>query len=49
MGKILDTTIPQSTKVNQAAILQQPLYKLDKNSKVRKAFEKLALEVIAKT
>ncbi|WP_407409397.1 ParA family protein [Acinetobacter sp.] len=49
VGKILDTTIPQSTKVNQAAILQQPLYKLDKNSKVRKAFEKLALEVIAKT
>jgi len=49
VGQILDTTIPQSTKVNQAAILQQPLYKLDKNSKVRKAFEKLALEVIAKT
>jgi chromosome partitioning protein len=49
VGQILDTTIPQSTKVNQAAILQQPLYKLDKNSKVRKAFEKLALEVISKT
>ena len=49
VGQILDTTIPQSTKVNQAAILQQPLYKLDKNSKVRKAFENLALEVIAKT
>ena len=49
VGQILDTTIPQSTKVNQAAILQQPLYKLDKNSKVRKGFEKLALEVIAKT
>ena len=48
VGQILDTTIPQSTKVNQAAILQQPLYKLDKNSKVRKAFENLALEIIAK-
>lgn len=30
VGKILETTIPQSTKVNQAAILQQPLLKVEK-------------------
>jgi chromosome partitioning protein len=49
VGKILETTIPQSTKVNQAAILQQPLLKVEKkNSKVRKAFESLATEIVAK-
>lgn len=48
VGKILETTIPQSTKVNQAAILQQSLLKVEKNSKVRKAFESLANEIVAK-
>lgn len=48
VGKILETTIPQSTKVNQAAILQQPLLKVEKNSKVRKAFESLANEIVVK-
>lgn len=49
VGKLLETTIPTSTKVNQAAIMQQALYELDKNSKVRKAFECLASEVIELT
>ncbi|MPN63501.1 hypothetical protein SDC9_211265 [bioreactor metagenome] len=35
-----------STKVNQAAILQQPLFSVDKNAKVRKAFQDLAKEII---
>lgn len=48
VGHILETTIPQSTKVNQAAILQQSLVKLDKNAKVRKAFESLANEIASK-
>jgi chromosome partitioning protein len=48
VGKILETTIPQSTKVNQAAILQQSLLKVEKGSKVRKAFESLAAEIVAK-
>ena len=48
VGKLLETTIPQSTKVNQAAILQQSLLKVEKNSKVRKAFESLANEIVAK-
>ncbi len=42
----MHTTIPMSTKVNQAAILQQPLLSVDKNSKVRKAFETLAQEIV---
>ena len=46
VGLLLNTTIPIGTKVNQAAILQQPLYEVDKTTKVRKAFEKLALEVM---
>lgn len=46
VGHLLTTTIPNSTKVNQAAILQQSLIQLDKNTKVRKAFESLALEII---
>lgn len=45
VGIILETTIPQSTKVNQAAIMQDSLVKLDKNSKVRKAFQNLADEI----
>lgn len=49
VGVILDTTIPQSTKVNQAAILKKPLLKLEKNSKVRMAFESLAQEIMAKS
>ena len=48
VGYLLQTTIPQSTKVNQAAILQQSLVRLEKNSKVRKAFEGLASEIVAK-
>lgn len=48
VGYIMETTIPQSTKVNQAAIMQQSLLKLDKSGKVRKAFESLAKEVLAK-
>ena len=48
VGNILDTSIPQSTKVNQAAILQQSLIKTDKNSKVRNAFKNLAEEVLSK-
>ena len=35
-----------STKVNQAAILKQSLLGVDKNSKVRKAFQDLAKEII---
>ena len=46
VGHLLTTTIPNSTKVNQAAILQQSLIQLDKNTKVRKVFESLALEII---
>lgn len=46
VGKLLNTEIPSSTKVNQAAIMKQPLSSLDKNSKVRKAFEKLAKEIV---
>ena len=46
VGELLETTIPMSTKVNQAAILQQPLFSVDKNSKVRKAFQDLAKEII---
>ena len=46
VGELLHTTIPMSTKVNQAAILQQPLLSVDKNSKVRKAFETLAQEIV---
>ena len=46
VGLLLNTTIPIGTKVNQAAILQQPLYEVDKTTKVRKAFEKLAIEVM---
>ena len=46
VGELLHTTIPMSTKVNQAAILQQPLLSVDKNSKVRKAFENLAQEIV---
>lgn len=46
VGELLNTTIPMSTKVNQAAILQQPLKNVDKNAKVRKAFQDLAKEVI---
>ena len=42
----MHTTIPMSTKVNQDAILQQPLLSVDKNSKVRKAFETLAQEIV---
>lgn len=48
VGLILDTKIPQSTKVNQAAILKKPLFKLEKNSKVRIAFQELAEEIMAK-
>ena len=48
VGKLLDTTIPQSTKVNQAAILKSTLVDLDKNAKVRQAFQALAKEIIAK-
>ena len=48
VGKLLDATIPQSTKVNQAAILKLPLVKLEKGAKVRKAFESLADEVMQK-
>ncbi len=48
VGELLKTTIPMSTKVNQAAILQQPLLSLDKSSKVRKAFQDLAKEIIGR-
>ena len=48
VGHILETTIPQSTKGNQAAIMQQSLLKLDKSGKVRKAFERLAEEILKK-
>lgn len=48
VGELLNTTIPMSTKVNQAAILQQSLSRLDKNSKVRKAFYDLAKEIITR-
>jgi len=48
VGVILENSIPQSTKVNQAAIMQQALLTLDKNGKVRKAFQKLAAEIIEK-
>lgn len=48
VGELLESTIPQSTKVNQAAILKLPLFKVDKNAKVRKAFENLAQELIQK-
>ena len=46
VGELLKTTIPMSTKVNQAAILKQPLLGIDKNAKVRKAFQDLAKEII---
>ncbi|OTG62405.1 ParA family protein [Acinetobacter silvestris] len=46
VGELLNTTIPISTKVNQAAILQQSLLRVDKNSKVRKAFQDLAKEIV---
>lgn len=48
VGLILENSIPQSTKVNQAAIMQQSLVKLEKNSKVRKAFQMLAQEIVEK-
>ena len=48
VGTLIETTIPMSTKVNQAAILQQSLLQLDKSTKVRKAFESLANEVVEK-
>lgn len=46
VGELLNTTIPMSTKVNQAAILQQSLLVLDKNTKVRKSFQQLAKEIV---
>ncbi|WOE33313.1 MULTISPECIES: ParA family protein [unclassified Acinetobacter] len=48
VGSLLTTTIPLSTKVNQAAILQQPLNVVDKNAKVRKAFQELAKEIVSR-
>jgi len=48
VGGLIETTIPMSTKVNQAAILQQSLVQLDKSTKVRKAFQNLANEVVQK-
>jgi len=48
VGSLMATTIPLSTKVNQAAILQQSLLQLDKGTKVRKAFQNLALEIVQK-
>ena len=49
VGYLLESTIPTSTKVNQAAILQLPLFKVEKNSKVRRAFSDLAHEIVQKT
>lgn len=48
IGYLFDTTIPTSTKINQAAILKQSLAQLDKKAKVRSAFENLANEVIVR-
>lgn len=48
IGYAFDTTIPMSTKVNQAAIFQQSLIHLDSKSKIRLAFKKLAEEIIHK-
>lgn len=47
VGNLLQTTIPTSTKVNQAAILKQTLIQLDKQGKVRQAFQSLANEIDA--
>lgn len=46
IGYAFKTTIPLSTKVNQAAIFQQSLIRLDRKSKIRLAFKELANEVI---
>lgn len=46
VGHLFDTTIPTSTKVNQAAILKQSLVEVDKKAKIRLSFEALANEII---
>lgn len=46
VGNLLETSIPASTKVNQAAIMQQSLLGMDKSAKVRKAFQDLADEIV---
>ncbi|MBF7684149.1 AAA family ATPase [Acinetobacter sp. B5B] len=48
IGQLFTTTIPLSTKVNQAAIFQQSLLDFDSKSKVRLAFQSLAKEIIHK-
>ncbi|ESK37276.1 hypothetical protein P256_02331 [Acinetobacter nectaris CIP 110549] len=46
VGYLFNTTIPTSTKVNQAAILKQSLIALDKKSKIRLAFQDLTNEIL---
>lgn len=45
VGKILETTIPQSTKVNQAAILQQSLLKVEKIQKYVRLLKALPMKL----
>lgn len=44
-GKLLETRIPTSTKVNQAAMAQLSLYSLDRTAKITREFKRLALEI----
>lgn len=48
VGQLFETTIPTSTKVNQAAILKQSLIDIDKKSKIRLSFSELANEILVK-
>lgn len=45
IGKVLSIRIPGSTKVNQAAVAQTSLHRLDRTAKVSRAYRQLALEL----
>lgn len=45
-GKLLETRIPTSTKVNQAAMAQMSLHALDRTAKVSREFRQLAIEIV---
>lgn len=45
IGKLIPVRIPTSTKINQAAIAQTSIQKIDRTSKVAREFRKLALWV----
>lgn len=43
IGKLIPIRIPTSTKVNQAAIAQTSIHKIDRSAKIAREFRKLAL------